>query len=231
MPLIGSRGVISFSFDDAPRSACIQGKSILDRHGVHGTWYIAGGLTDQLEQGRRCHTQADVVALMQAGHHIGCHTFSHQPCDRVLPHVAAAEFDKNAQFLDDCGVPRHGRHFSFPLGALALGAKREAAQRFSTSRITGGGIQTGSVDLNALRSERLYVHSMTQERLRALCEQTASQHAWLIFYTHDIEEDPSEWGCTPALLDSAVAYALAMGCKVLSVAEAHDYWQSNRNNR
>ena len=34
-----------------------------------------------------------------------------------------------------------------------------------------------------------------------------ARNGWIIFYTHDVAEQPSEWGCTPAQLEAVVGYA------------------------
>ncbi|MFZ2989207.1 polysaccharide deacetylase family protein, partial [Ideonella sp.] len=218
-------GVVSFSFDDAPHTACTTGRDVLEAHGCHGTWYVAGGLTDQPEQGRLCHSQADLEALLARGHHLGCHTFSHHPVDRLSRAEMLAELERNADFLQRLGLNAEALHFSFPLGAFDLKSKELASQRFITSRITGGGLQTGEVDLQALRSQALYSQSLSRAAVERLNRQTAERGGWLIYYSHDVEADPSRWGCTPERLDHAVRNALASGCQVLSVRDALAHWQ------
>jgi peptidoglycan/xylan/chitin deacetylase (PgdA/CDA1 family) len=223
--LHGPQGVVSFSFDDAPQTACRRGRSILEQHGCHGTWYVAGGLTDQLEEGRLCHSVADLKGLLEAGHHLGCHTFSHRLCNEMSIAEMGAELARNSLFLDALGVAADDRHFSFPLGAYDMASKRYAADHFLTSRITGGGLQVGQVDLNGLQSVRLYEGVISAAQVDALVHETAARKGWLIFYAHDVEENPSQWGCTPALLDAAVRASLGAGCKVLPVNQALRYWQ------
>ena len=224
MPLRQDTGVISFCFDDAPKSACHIGRKLLEHYGCHGTWYIAGGLTDQLEMGRPCHSVSDVQSLAASGHHIGCHTFSHRPCDQLSTIEMVGEITRNAAFFDRIGVPSSKLHFSFPLGAFDLASKRLAAQCFVSTRMTSGGAHFGSADLHALRAEKLYQHLMTRARLVSLAKEVAEKKGWLILYTHDVSESPSEWGCTPDLLRCAIETALEMGCRVLPVNQAIRYW-------
>ena len=47
----------------------------------------------------------------------------------------------------------------------------------------------------------------------------AEQKAWLILYTHDVAEAPSQWGCTPGVLARLADEALGRGFKVVTVAE------------
>ena len=226
LPLRGGQGVVSFSFDDAPQSACRLGRQILEQNNCCGTWYLAGGLTDQQEQGNLCHSLEDVKALLTNGHHIGCHTFSHRPCDQLKKGELELELSRNAEFLREVGVTGSDLHFSYPLGAFDLVAKRLTSQRFASTRTTLGGAHFGEVDLNALHAEKLYQQLMSPERLERLIGEVAARKGWLIFYTHDISEHPSEWGCSPGMLQQALACALASGCRVMPVNEAIRYWSA-----
>lgn len=219
-------GVISFSFDDAPKSACHRGAAILEKHHCLGTWYVAGALTDTLDQGHMSHSVQDIQNLREKGHHVGCHTFSHIACSGLDHNQLNNEFQRNDAFLNQCGLSERPLHFSFPLGAFDLKSKTIAGQRFASCRITGGGIQTGFADLNALKTERLYEKDMPLDTLRQLVQTNAEKKGWLIFYSHDVANTPSPWGCTPELLENAVQLALASGCKVLPVDQAIQYWQS-----
>jgi len=227
LPLQRETGVVSFCFDDAPRSSCVVGRQILESMDCHGTWYIAGGLTDRMEQGRLCHSVSDVQDLANSGHHIGCHTFSHKRCATLTGDEMEDELKRNADFFESIGLPSTGLDFSFPLGSFDIASKRIAARYFRSSRIIGGGIQVGSADMNALKSLSLYQHSMSPERTTVLMKEVALRRGWLMLYTHDIEDSPSRWGCTSGLLTFAVQAALDVGCKVMSVDEAIQYW-SNR---
>jgi len=226
MPLGHKPGVISFSFDDAFRTACNLGSRILEAHDCRGTYYVAGGLTGKQKEGMDCHTREDLEALLAKGHQVGCHTFFHTICNRLPAARLAAELDRNAAFLAGLGLLPDRLHFAFPQGAYGLLVKRQCATRFQSARITGGGIHTGRADLNALKSESLYDTTVSPERLHVLARQTAAQRGWLIFYSHDVQANPSPWGCSPKTLEIAVRSALNVGCRVLTVAETIAYWEN-----
>lgn len=219
--------VVSFTFDDAPQTACELGRDILEERDCLGTWYIAGGLTNQLDQGRLCHSVANLRELLQSGHHIGCHTYSHRRCDQMTRGEMQSEIQRNATFFHDIGVVSSDMHFSYPLGAFDLASKRQVAASFASTRLTTGGMQTGVADLNGLLAQKLYACSTSEADVRALIDANAIAKGWLIFYTHDVELVSSEWGCTPSLLRAAVGIALDSGCKVLPVNLAIDYWRNN----
>jgi peptidoglycan/xylan/chitin deacetylase (PgdA/CDA1 family) len=219
-------GVITFTFDDAFRTACDPGGRILSDYGCRGTYYVAGALTGKRKDGMDCHTREDLEGLLAKGHQVGCHTFSHASCYRLPPAEVDAELDQNAAFLAGLGLPPDRLHFAFPQGAYGLIAKRLCASRFQSLRITGGGVQTGRADLNALKSEPLFEPAVRPDRLKDLSRQTAVRRGWLIFHSHDVQNNPSPRGCFPRTLEAAVRIALDAGCRVLTVAEAIDYWRS-----
>ena len=48
---------------------------------------------------------------------------------------------------------------------------------------------------------------------------TKARKAWLILYTHDVAEEPSQWGCTTGALERLIDRAKADGFDVVTVAE------------
>lgn len=213
-------GVLSISFDDAPASACRLGRELLEDEGVRGTWYIAGGLTDRLEQGQLCHAVTDLQTLAANGHELGCHTFSHRPCGPLSAAELHDEIRRNAEFfVREVGVAAP-RHFSFPLGDYGVLSKRLAAQHFDSLRLTRPGIHQGHADLNGLQAQALYGDGLPAEALQALIEQTAHLGGWLILYTHAVTEPHVRWGCTPAQLKQVLRWGRQAGCSILPVGQA-----------
>jgi len=228
LPLQAEAGVVSFTFDDAPASACEAGAHALEHHGVRGTFYVAGGLTGKLEEGKPCHTIDHLRTLLANGHELGCHSYSHIRCDNLNAAELEQELDRNAAFLAALGVDTKALNFAYPFGAYAYNAKRICSHRFRSSRVTGGGTHEGQADLNALKTHRLYDLPVDAEDYDTLLARTAAGKGWLIVNTHDVETPPSRFGYTPERLEHAVAAALAAGCKVLPVNAAMDYFEKNR---
>ncbi|WP_050977691.1 polysaccharide deacetylase family protein [Herbaspirillum lusitanum] len=227
LPLQAEAGVVSFTFDDAPASACEAGAHALEHHGVRGTFYVAGGLTDGMEEGKPCHTREHLQTLLTNGHELGCHSYSHIRCDNLSADALEKELDRNATFLAELGVDIAALNFAYPFGAYAYNAKRICSRRFRSSRVTSGGTHEHVADLNALKTHRLYDLPVDTENYETLLERTARSKGWLIVNTHDVESPPSRFGYTPERLEHAVAAALAAGCKVLPVNSAIDYFEKN----
>jgi hypothetical protein len=77
-----------------------------------------------------------------------------------------------------------------------------------------------TVDLNLLRANRLYSASVDLADVRQLIARHARPGAWLIFYTHDVRDTPSSFGCTPGYFEAVVQSAAASGGRIVTVAAA-----------
>ncbi|MET3116815.1 peptidoglycan/xylan/chitin deacetylase (PgdA/CDA1 family) [Undibacterium sp. GrIS 1.8] len=223
MPLKQGQGIVSFSFDDVPASACTIGKALLEEFDARGSFYVCGGLTDGQEQGRTCHSVAELQALDADGHEIACHTFSHTNCTLYGATELNQDWEKNQDFFKENDINNSG--FAFPFGAYDLASKRLASRRFAYNRITGGGTQIGRADLAALRAQALYEQKTSLELIKELIQQTAQHGGWLIFYSHEVDDEPGPWGTSPAQLRYALTEAKNAGCKILPVRDAILFFQ------
>src|SRR5947207_11316553 len=69
------RPIISFTFDDFPRSALHTGGAILERFGVRGTYYASLGLMGRTAPTGPIFLREDLPVLIAQGHELGCHTY------------------------------------------------------------------------------------------------------------------------------------------------------------
>jgi len=93
----------------------------------------------------------------------------------------------------------------------------------ASARSSVAGFNGPEVDLNMLRANRLYGNLDQAQRVAALIAENVKRKSWLIFYTHDVQPNPSAFGCTPALFELAVASAVRGGCRILTVREALEH--------
>jgi peptidoglycan/xylan/chitin deacetylase (PgdA/CDA1 family) len=212
----GRGGLVSFTFDDFPRSALTEGGAILERHGARGTYYAALGLSGsdgplglmfELDDLRRAHAY---------GHEIGCHTYGHVNCAETAATVLVEEAARNASALTRAlgGVPPTS--FAFPYGAVSDEAKGTLGPRYASCRGIQPGLNALPAELTELKANKIYDGEFDPACVRELVDEARSTGAWLIFYTHDVSETPSPWGCRPFQLEQAVAYAVKR-CTVLPV--------------
>jgi len=216
-----ARGVISFTFDDFPRSALSVGGAILERHEARGTYYGALSLLGGEEHGQALMIEEDLTALRDRGHELGCHTYSHVNCRSLGEAELNREFTQNNRQAKKIAGGEDFVSFSYPFGEISLLAKSLAAGRFATARGILPGINEGNSDLAALLGNSLYGGLENAEHSLKLIEENERKRGWLIFYTHDVVDTPSPYGCTPEHFAAVVQAAAASNCDVLTMEKAY----------
>ncbi len=211
--------IVSFTFDDVPDTALTHGAAILERYGARGTFYIAGGLEGRIEADRTLLDRDGCLELFRRGHEIGCHTFAHR---RVRSHgrLLASDLQRNALFREAAGINRPARNFAFPYNAAWPPARPALAARYLTCRGAGEAINRGAVDPLMLQAVEIRQPEEHARGLTTWIDDVANQPGWLIFFTHDIAETPTSYGCTPDTFEHLVRHARDRGCRLLTVEDA-----------
>jgi peptidoglycan/xylan/chitin deacetylase (PgdA/CDA1 family) len=219
VPLANRGPIVSFCFDDFPRTALTTGGGILRSLGVAGSYYVAVGLMNKVNDlGEQFHRE-DLDAVLSDGHELASHTFSHISCRSVSAATFLEDVQKGRQAIEELtGRPDSG-NFAFPFGDFTLNAKRLVGAAAVSCRSTWKGFNGPSVDLNLLRANSLYGGREECALVRKLILDNERKKSWLIFYSHDVQDTPSRFGCAPALLEFAVSCALQTSTLILTVAE------------
>jgi len=211
-------GVVSFSFDDFPKSALATGGAILEKYGLHGTYYAALGLAGTSGNVGPIAELGEMREAHQRGHELACHTWAHLDCSRASAPDILSELHRNAEAMAALLDGFAAKNFAYPFGRYLGPAKRLLAPRFDSCRGTSDGINHRGSDLADLRGTRVYAPQFSERAMRRLIDRTCKLGGWLIFYTHDVADSPSRFGCTPRQWESVVAYA-AERAAVLPVRE------------
>src|SRR5579863_2515511 len=74
------KAIVSFTFDDFPRSAWTAGGRILGEYGASGTYYASLGLMGKTTLVGEMFDRRDLEAAAEAGHELACHTYDHVLC-------------------------------------------------------------------------------------------------------------------------------------------------------
>jgi peptidoglycan/xylan/chitin deacetylase (PgdA/CDA1 family) len=215
LPDIGP--TVSFTFDDFPRSAYTVGGTILKSYGVCGTYYAAMGLMDQVNEMGQQFCAEDLTGLLQDGHELGSHTFSHLSCRSASVSAFHADMKRGRQALEEITGLRDVSHFSYPYGHATLLGKNRMTIDATSCRGVVPGINRSPADLNLLRANNLYSWSFNLGLVNSLLKINEERRGWLIFYTHDISERPSRFGCKPDEFESVVKRAVSGRARILPI--------------
>lgn len=214
----GNRGpVVSFGFDDFPRTALLTGGAILKGLGGRGTYYAAPALMGTTGELGDLFCPEDIHSLLQDGHELACHTFSHISSRAVSCSSYIEDVDRGRKAMEEIAGERDFGDFSYPFGHVTFMTKKTLGPRMSSCRGIFPGVNGPDIDLNLLQSNSLYGELDQFEKARKLILENEKQKGWLIFYTHDVRSNPSAYGCTPSLLESTAAFALERSCRMLTV--------------
>ncbi len=213
-----SRPIVTFTFDDAPRSAGHTGGAILEAAGAVGTYYVCGALCGFTDANFL--TTNDLRELNARGHEIACHTYSHAKVPGLTHDELRAEIDRNALFVRQCCGDICPSNFSYPYGAVSPGAKALAGTRFTSCRGTSHGINSGTVDLGLLKAVRVYDNRCTSGDIERWFDKLEATNGWLIFYTHDVDDHPSMFGASTRFFESCVLGARRRKLDILTVRDA-----------
>jgi peptidoglycan/xylan/chitin deacetylase (PgdA/CDA1 family) len=217
---LGNRGpIVSFSFDDFPRTAYTVGGAILEQFGVRGTYYASARLMNSSNELGEQFRSGDLDSLVGKGHELASHTFSHISCRSVSCAAFREDVKMGRKALEEIrGVD--SPNFAYPFGHVTLQAKRTLGLDLGSARSIVPGFNGPEIDLNLLRANSLYGDLEGAKRAEELIVGNAERKTWLIFYTHDVRPSPSPFGCTPALFEFVVSFAVRSGGRVLTVGEA-----------
>jgi peptidoglycan/xylan/chitin deacetylase (PgdA/CDA1 family) len=218
--LPGTSPMVSFTFDDVPKSAATVGAAMLEEYNARATFYISGALVDQWSGNWDGVNADDIMGLHRRGHELACHTFSHLRVTDLNSAAMATEIENNRRYLMTLDASIRIDNFAYPYGLGSVSRKRQLGKAFHSSRGILPGINSGVVDLQFLRANPLIEPHVDADGLDRAFDEAVATNGWLIFYSHDVAAKPSPYGCSPALLRHALEAASHRKIPILNIAEA-----------
>jgi peptidoglycan/xylan/chitin deacetylase (PgdA/CDA1 family) len=219
-PCVRREAVLSLTFDDFPKSAWTVGGPVLAAHDARATYYVSGRFEGIEEDGLRYFDRDDIIALAAAGHEVGCHTFSHRRWTDFSTAAFAADRARNLTFLDDVLPGYTVGSFAYPYGDVSLRLKAAVARSRAAARGIRPGVNGDPMDMALLLAAPMERRSWSAEAIDILAREAAATGGWLILFGHDVSEDPSPYGSTPAMLETIFETASRHGLRLAPVAEA-----------
>ena len=220
MALKSEKALISFSFDDFPRSALYTGGEILNRFGAAGTYYACLGMMGTTTATGKQFVPEDVDVLLSHGHELGCHTYSHCHSWDTDPQTFEEAVMENQQMLHRLVPDSAFKTFSYPISPPRPQTKVRMAKHFAGCRGGGQTLNQHIIDLNHLRAFFLEKSSTNLQAVKDLIDYNRQERGWLIFATHDVDEKPTPYGVIPEFFETVVRYAVDSGTCILTVADA-----------
>lgn len=211
--------VISFTFDDFPRSALTNGGAILRQYGFSGTYYASFGLMGRQNSTGEIFQREDLQELVQQGHELACHTFDHCDSWETTPAAFEASILKNRRAAAQHVPTVTFNSFSYPITWPRPATKRRIASLFECARGGGQTFNIGVVDLNYLKAFFIEQSRDDFDAIKQIIDDNAQAMGWLIFATHDVSNSPTRFGCTSALFERIVNCADKSGAHVRPVRD------------
>jgi hypothetical protein len=224
--------LISFSFDDAPRTSFEVGGEVLSEHGIRATYYMSLGLLDSETELGPIASPEHLLRAVEAGHELGCHTFHHHDAWLTPSREYIESVDENRRALHRL-LPDYAFHsFAYPKNGARLSVKAALEQRFDCCRGGGQSFNSGIVDLNLLNACFLDRRARVDLNfVRTLIDGNSEQRGWLIFAAHDISDGALDFGCAVDFFKAVVRQALYSGALILPVAAACSFLGEPRARR
>jgi len=204
---------VSLTFDDG-RASQVNAGSILEKYGVHGTFYLISG---DLGSDPYYMSLDDVYSLAASGNEIGGHTRAHPDLTKIPESAAADEICSDQQQLQSWGFPAVS--FAYPFGATnpivesVVASCKERGYNVTTdyhsARIVGG-LQCPGCDVaESLPPQDAFSirtagdgpkNSTTLDDLKSMVIQAETTGGWLVIPFHSVCSAP---GTAPAPGDAS----------------------------
>jgi len=213
------KSIVTFTFDDCPLSVLETALPLLEAEEWRATIYVCVGLCGITNHLGLHMSEQDFIEVHKRGHEIADHTFSHINAKVRQPDDYLADIERNQAALTALGLPP-SQHFAYPFGDVTTPIKSLLRDRFLTLR----GVlppKSSDLDANYLPAMPLYSGDDIEAAIAKIATLDDTP-LWLNLFTHDVRDNPSEYGCTSSDLESVIKAVKATNANVLSVGQAFD---------
>ena len=208
------QAVITFTFDDAPKSVATHAFSLLRDNDMLATVYLSTKFMD--ESGYV--SWADVKAFDSRGWEIGAHTHTHANLTAIPEVGIMQELETSTKMFKDRGYAPTS--FAAPLGELNPIGKKIIQQFYASQRDAWG-----NGGMNALPVQDVYhikslplTDKMTMADINATLDRLEQEGGWLVLQFHDVRSvNTGPWSTT--LLPEIVAEVRRRKLPVATVSE------------
>ncbi len=218
---LNTNPLCSFTFDDCPYSALQNAGKILEEAGVAGTFFVSGSILLSRQAGdKRMLAPEDLVSLLNHGHELGCHSYSHRSFRGLPIEVIRRDLMDNRALLMSTPGAESLVSFAYPYGETRWRAKLEIVKQFGVARGVHEGVNGRLIDLSQLRAITITARGFSLAKFSRWVEIAKRRRGWIVFTTHDVRENPSDWGCTPHQFAQVLNLVRAAQIEILTIRNA-----------
>ncbi len=200
--------IVSFTFDDCPRSVYAQGFRVLQPHNIRCTVYITTSYVDQPGWITLC----ELRELRAAGWEIGAHTMNHPHLSRLSELMIHREFQAANQQLRAWGF--EPRSMATPYLDTSPEIQAIIPLYYQSNRNGTHGDHREAINPYDLELLDSLTHDVPL--LKAWLDHLKANDRWGIFLGHYVDER----GITASELLEVALYARSIGVAILTVSEA-----------
>ena len=158
-----------------------------------------------------------------------CHSGTHPSFIGLTQAQMRSELEQvNAAFQAHGYSPP--QHFAYPYGDYNPTVESVVAQYRKTARMVWGNMMTYPVTNWYEMMAAQLVPTTTWSQITGWIDSCIANKRLLNIFTHDVSSNPSEYGCTPAMLTQLLDYLVqkqnAGQLTVMTMAQAYDYWST-----
>jgi peptidoglycan/xylan/chitin deacetylase (PgdA/CDA1 family) len=219
--------VVSFTFDDVPGVSFENGGKILSDAGFSGTFYVALNLLNASNPDD-VFTKQQLRDAFGHEHELGCHTYGHIHLTQIPVDQAIQDMNRNRREMQVILPQAELKNFSYPYGEQTLSFKKYLGQNYRSARGVGHGINGSNTDLFNLKAIRLYEAQFPLGDIIKRLDEAERSNGWLIFYTHDVRQNPTRWGCSPGYFEAVVRETATRKLMVLPVNGVLDFIEESQ---
>lgn len=215
--LAHSGGAVAFTFD-AGYASDTRAASILEAHGMRGTFYV---VTGQLRQGSFYAdylSSQDVANLSTRGHEIGSMGVTQVDLTTVDATRLRTELADSQSALRTI-TGRAVNDFAYPYGAVNDAVASATSSYYASGRVISWYATDFASSVDAYHVPGFLVRSTTTlAEAEYVVDYAVAHNVDVVFAFQRIVDNPGQYDWTPANLDALAAYAQAKGVASLTVS-------------
>ena len=197
----------------------MEGARILREFGVKGTYFVSGARAGRHLDEADQFTPDDLLGVAEAGHEIGCHTFSHIRLPTASHQEITDDLLRNQEFVRQILGDYTICSFAYPDGYASITTKALVGRWFPVCRGIWSGVNHKRIDFMQLKAVSLE-RDFDRARVEKALDEAMGTNGWLIFFTHDVSDNPSLYGCRPSQLAAVVQAVVERGIEILPMKNA-----------